>query len=124
MIGVTMRRLDPAVLVAAVLALAGLALLLAGLEDGVPLVFFGTPEERATAEEGRRLMAAAALVLLVAATVLAFRRRRVPAAVVAAAGLVPTLLAYAAHETALAWLAFLPLGPAAVVAAALALRAR
>lgn len=117
-----MRRLDPATLVAAVLAVAGLALLLVGLEDGVPLVFFGTPEERAAAEAGRRLSAAAALVLLAAAALLAARGKWVHAGVVAAAGLLPASLAYAASETAFAWLAFLPLAPAAIVAVALAVR--
>lgn len=117
-----MRRLDVACLFAAALALAGVALLLIGIVDGVPVVFWGTPDERAAAQEGRRLMVVATLVLLAAAALLAVLRRRIHAAVVAAAGLLPTSLAYAASGTAFAWLAFLPLAAAAIVAAALAAR--
>jgi hypothetical protein len=64
----------------------------------------------------------AALVLLAAAALLGARGRRVHGGVVAAAGLLPASLAYAASETAFAWLAFLPLAPAALVAVAFAVR--
>jgi hypothetical protein len=75
-----------------VLAVAALAVLVVGVVDAVPLVFWGTAEERAAVEHGRVVMVAGAALMLAAA---AARR----SAGLAVAALLPTALALAAPQT-------------------------
>jgi hypothetical protein len=111
------RRLDPVGLAALAVVLAGLALLFEGLSTGVPLVFFGTGEEREAREAGRVLVGIAAGVLVVAGLLLLARGRPAQAALVAAAGIVPWSVMWLAPEAGSAWIAFLLLAPAALGAA-------
>jgi hypothetical protein len=92
---------------------AGLVLLFVGLESGVPLVFWGTEEERAARETGRATVVAAAAVLVVAGALLAAAGRPLRAAAVAAPGLVTAALTFGFPEAGWAWFGFLVLAPAA-----------
>jgi hypothetical protein len=111
------RRTDPLALAAAALVVLGLAVLLVGLADGVPLVFWGTEEEHASREAGRRLIALAAVVLGVSGALLAGSRRSRRGVAVAAPGIAALGLALAFPWAAWPWLAFLLLGPVALGAA-------
>lgn len=107
-------------LVIVLLVVAGLVILFVGMSDAVPLVFFGTEEEREGLSRGRAVMWAAAGVLGVASALLA-SRGSVRAAVFVAAPAVATLvLVYAFPDSSYAWLAYIPLAPAALAAALLA----
>jgi hypothetical protein len=108
---------------ATVLTAAGLAVLFTGTERAAPLVFFGTAEERAGLADGRRLMLVGAVILALAAALLALRGRAGRAALVLAPGTATTLV-YAFPEASYAWLAFLVLAPAALVAAVSTLAGR
>jgi hypothetical protein len=118
------RRLDPLVAAGALLALAGLAVLVLGTMRGVPLVLFATEEERAARDQGRALMVVGAVVLAVAGGLLWTRGLAVHGALALAAGLVPVALALLFPEAGWAWLGLLALAPLALVAALLALAAR
>ena len=104
-------------LVALFFVCIGLALLVEGLADATPLVFFGTEQERAVREHGEDLLIVAASMLATAGGILAAFQRRLAAVVIAAPGVVCLTLAHAAPDTATAWLAFLVLGPACFLAA-------
>jgi hypothetical protein len=94
-----------------VLALAALAVLVIGVVDAVPLVFWGTAEEHASVEHGRVVMLAGAALMLAAAAAL-----RSPGLAIAA--LLPTALALAAPQTAFglfALVAAVPLALASVI---------
>jgi hypothetical protein len=91
------------------LALAGLAVLIVGVVDAVPLVFWGSAEEHAAVEHGRVVMLAGAGLMLVAAAV-----RRSPGLAVAA--LLPTTLALAAPQTAFGLFALVAAVPLALAA--------
>jgi hypothetical protein len=95
----------------------GLALLVEGLADATPLVFFGTEQERALVERGEDMLIVAASMLGAAGGLLGAFHRRIAAFVVAAPGIVCLALANAAPDTAAAWLAFLVLAPACFGAA-------
>ena len=107
---------------AALLSVAGLAVLLWGTAKAAPLAFFGTAEERAEIDTGRQLMLLATAVLLVAAALVAARGGLVRALVVASPGVGAVALIYAFPKSAAAWLPVLVLGPAALVAVLTALR--
>jgi hypothetical protein len=115
------RRLDPVVALGALLALLGLALLVRGLSTGVPVVFWGTAEEREARERGRELIAVAALVLAVAGGVLWLRGLLPHGAAVAAAGIVPAALTFLFPEAGWAWFGLLGLAPVALAAVLVAL---
>ena len=102
------------------LVVAGLVILFVGMSDAVPLVFFGTDEERDALSRGRAVMWAAAWVLGVASTLLALRGNVLAAAFVAAPAVATLVLVYAFPDSSYAWLAYVPLAPAALVAALLA----
>ena len=112
------KRMPLAVGLAA--ALIGVAVLGRALLDATPVVFFGTPEERAAIDAGRELLPLGALVLALAAAPLLVSGRRLVAALVVLPGIVCPLLALALF----AWLAFGLLAPTAVFAALGALLAR
>jgi hypothetical protein len=109
-----MRRFDPVVLIAAAVGVAGLVLLFRGLADGVPLVYWGTKEERVAREVGRARILAAGIMLVAAGAVLAVRRSLVYGVAVAAVGPFTAALTFAVPETAWPWLAFLLLSPVAL----------
>src|SRR3954469_16652756 len=104
-------------LVALFFVCIGLALLVEGLADATPLVFFGTQQERALIERGEDVLVVAASLLAIAGGILAAFQRRVAGVVVAAPGIACLTLVHVAPDTAAAWLAFLVLGPACVGAA-------
>ena len=104
-------------LVALGLTAVGLVLLFLGLERGVPLVFFGTAEEREAREAGRVLVVVAAVVLLAPGALFAARGRPVAAALVVAAALFTAALVFAFPDAGWAWLSFIFLGGAAAIAA-------
>jgi hypothetical protein len=110
------RRPHPLAVAASALVLLGLGLLLAGLADGVPLVYWGTEEEHASREAGRRLIAVAAPVLAASGLLLVASRQLLRAAAVAAPGFAALALAVAFPWAAWPWLALL-LGPVALAAA-------
>ena len=116
------KRMPLAVGLAA--ALIGVAVLGRALLDATPVVFFGTPEERAAIDAGRELLPWGALVLALAAAPLLVSGRRVVAALVVLPGIVCPLLALGQADTLFAWLAFGLLAPTAVFAALGALLAR
>jgi hypothetical protein len=91
------------------LALAGLAVLIVGVVDAVPLVFWGSAEEHAAVAHGRVVMLAGAALMLVAAAA-----RRSPGLAVAA--LLPTTLALAAPQTAFGLFALVAAVPLALAA--------
>jgi hypothetical protein len=95
------------------LALAGLAALVTGVVGALPLVFWGTSEERAAIEHGRTVMLIGAVLMLAAAAGARPARVRI---VLAAAALLPTALALAAPGTAFGLLA-LPVAIGACVGA-------
>jgi hypothetical protein len=107
---------------AALLTAAGLVVLFIGTAKAAPLVFFGTAEERAGLVDGRRLMLVATIVLLVAAAMLAMRGGLGRAALVVSPGVAATALVYAFPKASYAWLAYIVLGPAALIAALTAAR--
>jgi len=107
-----------------VASLVGIALLARALVNATPIVFFGTPEERAAVAAGRELLPWAALVLALAAAPLFASGRRLVGLVVVLPGIVCPLLALGRPDTLFAWLAFVGLAPAAVFAALGALLAR
>jgi hypothetical protein len=111
------RRADTVLFLALGLTLAGLVVLFLGLDRGVPLVFFGTAEERAARDSGRTLVLVAAAFLLAPAALLATHGRTAVGVLVAAAGLVTAALMLLYPDAAWAWVAFLLLGGAAAVAA-------
>jgi hypothetical protein len=116
------KRMPLAVGLAA--ALIGVAVLGRALLDSTPVVFFGTPEERAAIDAGRGLLPWGALVLALAAAPLLVSGRRFVAALVVLPGIVCPLLALGRPDTLLALLAFGFLAPIAVFAALGALLAR
>jgi hypothetical protein len=93
-----------------VLALAGLAVLVVGVVEAVPLVFWGTPEEHAAVDHGRVGMLAGAAVMLVAAAGLR-------SWLLAAAALLPVALVVAAPGTAFGLFALVATVPLALVPA-------
>jgi hypothetical protein len=95
-------------LVLGLVALAALAVLVIGVVDAVPLVFWGTAEEHASVEHGRTVMLAGAGLMLAAAAAL-----RSPGLAVAA--LLPTTLALAAPQTAFGLFALVVSIPLALV---------
>jgi hypothetical protein len=101
----------------AALTVGGLLVLVWGTSKAVPLVFFGTAEERADMETGRHLMLLATALLLGAAVIVAARGGLARAAVIASPGVLAVALAYASPRTVLAWVATVLLGIAALVAA-------
>jgi hypothetical protein len=103
-----------------VLALAGLVVLAAGVIDAVPLVFWGTSEERASIEHGRVVMLVGAALTLIAAAAARNLRATV---LLAAAALLPTTLALTADGTAFG-LFVLPVALGLGVGGAIALFAR
>jgi hypothetical protein len=109
------KRMPLAVGLAA--ALIGVAVLGRALLDATPVVFFGTPEERAAIDAGRELLPWGALVLALAAAPLLVSGRRLVAALVVLPGIVCPLLALGQSDTLFAWLAFGLLAPTAVFAA-------
>jgi hypothetical protein len=102
------------------LTLVGVGLLYSGLADASPLTWGYTEEERTAAHDGRIVVAASAGVLAGAAGLVALRGRHRRAAVVALPGVVCWALAAAFPPPGGAWalLAFVPLAPAALIAAA------
>jgi hypothetical protein len=104
-------------LVALFFVCIGLALVVEGLAEATPLVFFGTEQERALVERGHQDLVIAASMLATAGGILAAFHRRWAGAVIAAPGIVCLVLARVAPDTAVAWLAFLVLGPACFGAA-------
>jgi len=104
-------------LVALFFVCIGLALVVEGLGEATPLVFFGTAQERELVERGHQDLVIAASMLATAGGILAAFHRRWAGVVVAAPGVVCLVLARVAPDTAAAWLAFLVLGPACFVAA-------
>lgn len=104
-------------LVALFFVCIGLALLVEGLADATPLVFFGTAQERELVERGQDMLVVAASMLATAGGILAAFERRLAGAIVAAPGIVCLVLVRVAPDTAFAWLAFLALGPACFGAA-------
>jgi hypothetical protein len=104
-------------LVALFFVCIGLALLVEGLADATPLVFFGTEQERELVERGKDMLVVAASMLATAGGILAAFHRRWAAVVVAAPGVVCLTLVHVAPDTAGAWLAFLVLGPSCFLAA-------
>jgi hypothetical protein len=104
-------------LAAAALTVSGVALLVWGTSKAVPLVFFGTAEERADMETGRHLMLLATALLLAAAVVVGARAGLARAVVVASPGVLAVALAYAWPRAVYAYVPALLLGIAAVVAA-------
>jgi hypothetical protein len=98
-------------------ALIGVAVLGRALLGATPVVFFGTPEERAAIDAGRELLPWAALVLALAATPLVVSGRRIVALLVVLPGIVCPLLVLGQPSTLFAWLAFAALAPAAVFSA-------
>jgi hypothetical protein len=95
------------------------ALLYVGLADASPLTWGYTDEERAAARDGRIRVAVSAGVLACAAGLVGLGGRRGRAAVVALPGAVCLVLALAFRPPGGAWalLAYVPLAPAAVLAA-------
>jgi hypothetical protein len=92
-------------------AVAALAVLVLGVVDAVPLVFWGTASEHAAVAHGRVVMLAGAALMLVSAAAL-----RSPGLAVAA--LLPTTLALVAPQTAFGLFALvvsIPLALASVV---------
>ena len=104
-------------LVALFFVCLGLALVVEGLAEATPLVFFGTAQERELVERGHQDLVIAASMLATAGGILAAFHRRWAGVLVAAPGIVSLVLARVAPDTAVAWLAFLVLGPACFVAA-------
>jgi hypothetical protein len=104
-------------LVALFFVCTGLFLLVEGLADATPLVFFGTPQERALVERGEDMLLVAACMLATAGGILAAFHRRIAAVVVVVPGIACLVLARALPETAAAWLAFIVLAPACFGAA-------
>ena len=117
-----MRRFDATGLAAVIATVAGLAALYLGLTDAAAPVFFGTEEERENAESGRQTMWIAMIVLALAPVLLVSRGRVMRALLVASTGVASLALVYAFPEALFAWLAYLPLALAALVAAAAAAR--
>jgi hypothetical protein len=111
---------------AATLALTavGVGVLFRGLADASPLTWGYTEAEREAAHDGRLITGVAAALLLGAAALMAYRGRPLRAAVIASPGVVCLVLVVAFPPPGGAWglIAFVPLAPAAVVAAALPLR--
>jgi hypothetical protein len=103
------------------LTIVGLGLLYKGLPDASPLLWGYTEEERAAAREGRIVVAVAAGVLVGAAGLVAARGRPRRALVVALPGVTCLALALSFQPPgggAWALLAYVPLAPAALIAAA------
>jgi hypothetical protein len=98
-------------LVALFFVCIGLALVVEGLADATPLVFFGTEQERSLVERGQGMLVVAASMLATAGGILAAFERRIAAVVVSAPGVVCLTLVHVAPDTAAAWLAFLVLAP-------------
>jgi hypothetical protein len=101
------------------LTVVGLGLLYRGLADASPLTWGYSEAERDAAHTGRVLTAVAAAVLLVAAGLMAADDRWARALVVAAPGVICLILALAFRPPGGAWafIAFVPLALAALVAA-------
>jgi hypothetical protein len=109
-----------------VLCVVGLGVLYRGVIDAAPLTWGYSEAERQAAHDGRVWTGVGAVVLAGAAGLMLRRGRPLRAAVIAAPGVVCLTLALAFRPPGGAWalIAFVPLAPAAVVAAALPLRAR
>jgi hypothetical protein len=101
---------------AVALALAGLTVLAAGVIEAVPLVFWGTAEEHASADHGRTVMLIGAALTLVAAA-------GARSVLLAVAAVLPTVLVLATPGTAFGLLA-LPVAIGIGVGGAIALFAR
>ena len=104
---------------AAVLTVAGLAVLLFGTVKAAPVLSFSTPEERASMDTGRHLMLLATAILLGGALLAGSVAR---ALVIASPGVAAVALVYAFPRTLLPWLPTVVLGIAALAAAVSALR--
>jgi len=89
------------------LALAGLAVLVVGVVEAVPLVFWGTAEEHAAVDHGRTVMLVGAALMLAAAAGL----RSWP---LAAAALLPVALVVATPGTAFGLFALVAAVPLAL----------
>jgi hypothetical protein len=111
-----MRRLDPLVLIAAVLGVAGLLLLARALAQGIPVVYWGTAEERTAREVGRAGILNASVVVLAAGALLILRRSLAYGIAVTAVALVTATLTFMLPGTGWPWLSFLLLSPVALVA--------
>lgn len=92
-----------------VLALAGLVVLVVGVVEAVPLVFWGTSEEHAAVDHGRAVMLGGSAVMLAVAAAL-----RSPGLAIAA--LLPTALVLAAPQTAFGLFALVAAVPLALAA--------
>jgi hypothetical protein len=119
-----MRRPDPLVLIAAVVGVAGLLLLVRSLTAGVPLVYWGTTDERAAREAGRAGILAASAVIVAAGVLLGLRRPLVYGIAGVAVAPITVILTFAVPGTGWPWVAFLLLAPVSLGAwiAAVALR--
>jgi hypothetical protein len=111
---VARAKRDPLVLVAAILGVTGLVVLLRGLLDGVPFIYWGTTEEHAAREYGRLEILVASGVLVAAGALLSLRRSVTYGIAVAAVGPITAMVTFLMPGTAAAWLAFLFLSPLAL----------
>ncbi len=104
---------------ALVLTLVGLGVLYRGLADASPLTWGYSDAEREAARSGRVLTAMAAALLLVAAGLVASQGRPLRALAVASPGIgcLALVLLFRPPGGAWALLAFVPLAPAALLAA-------
>jgi hypothetical protein len=101
------------------LTLAGLAVVYHGLSGASPVLWTYTEEGLERAREGRAIVAAGAGILVGAAALVAAGGRPRRAALVALPGVACLTLAlvFRPGSGAWAWIAFLPLGPLAAIAA-------
>jgi len=101
------------------LTLAGLAVVYHGLSGASPVLWTYTQEGLDKAREGRAMIAVGAGILAGAAALIAAGGRPRRAALVALPGVACLALAlvFRPGDGAWAWIAFLPLGPIAVIAA-------
>ena len=102
------------------LTVVGLGVLFRGLADASPLTWGYTDAEREAAHDGRVITGVASVLLVGAAALMAYRGRPARAAAIASPGVVCLVLVVAFPPPGGAWglIAFVPLAPAAVVAAA------
>ena len=112
------ERLHLPALLGVVLGLIGLVPLAYGILNASPVVSFGTTEEISSERAGRQAVYLAGALLVVAATLVAGRIGTRVALALAAPGVVCALLVAFVPESAFGLLAFLVLGPAAVLALA------
>ena len=101
------------------LTVVGVGVLFRGLADASPLTWGYTDAAREAAHDGRVITGLATVLLLGAAALMAYRGRPLRAAVIASPGVVCLVLVVAFPPPGGAWglIAFVPLAPAAVVAA-------